>query len=210
MSTADWKLKATVNSLPHNAFSIGAIRKFESNVYPINDRVIIGRDQAFCDYTLPWKHISRQHTEIKVIGEGLEVKDLGSGNGTFINGKPVDVGIAHPGDIISFDRVSLIVHGPNSSPDTPRPVPLDSQPIEHTIVRPIQPAAKKAKTKTTAKGRQPNSRSRRSNKTNQSAANDYSFTFTFTLSGVTFYLLKGMLMGLGIATAAIGIHMLIG
>ncbi len=48
--------------------------------------VVIGR-QAQCDITLPHTDVSRQHAEVCFEGGNYLLRDLGSTNGTFLNGK---------------------------------------------------------------------------------------------------------------------------
>src|SRR6476469_2180836 len=47
------------------------------------DRVVIGRDEA-CDIRLDDTKVSRRHAEIVRNGNGYEVRDLGSSNGTYL------------------------------------------------------------------------------------------------------------------------------
>ena len=59
---------------------------------PVDRRsVIIGRGGANkpCDIVLPERQVSRQHTEIFVDQGRYFLRDLGSKNGTFLNGQPV-------------------------------------------------------------------------------------------------------------------------
>lgn len=50
--------------------------------------VLIGRD-AGCHVRLDNAGVSRNHAKLVVEGETIEVVDLGSGNGTFVNGEQV-------------------------------------------------------------------------------------------------------------------------
>ncbi len=48
--------------------------------------LLIGRD-AECDLVIPDRQVSRQHARISLQGDGYILEDLGSKNGTFINGR---------------------------------------------------------------------------------------------------------------------------
>ena len=49
--------------------------------------------------------ISRRHAEVLWDGTGVHVKDLGSSNGTFLNGVKVEEAKLSPGDVITFGKV---------------------------------------------------------------------------------------------------------
>ncbi len=51
-------------------------------------RTTIGRSSG-CDVVLPKRQVSRQHAQIKWDGEGYFLHDLGSKNGTYVNGEEV-------------------------------------------------------------------------------------------------------------------------
>jgi pSer/pThr/pTyr-binding forkhead associated (FHA) protein len=61
---------------------------------------------------VPADEISRRHALIKPTPEGLSVEDLGSSNGTFINGKRVQHGFLNPGDELRLDAVRFILVAP--------------------------------------------------------------------------------------------------
>ena len=48
------------------------------------DRTIIGR-KVNCDLRIPLTSVSRQHCEVTIDGDKVQVKDLGSSNGTYHN-----------------------------------------------------------------------------------------------------------------------------
>ena len=52
------------------------------------ERVVIGRGDG-CDLTLGDPDVSRRHLEIRNAGSGFEVADLGSSNGTQVDGQPL-------------------------------------------------------------------------------------------------------------------------
>jgi adenylate cyclase len=49
--------------------------------------------------------ISRRHAELRLVKGSLSVKDLGSSNGTFINGTRVTEGVLEPNDSVTFGKV---------------------------------------------------------------------------------------------------------
>jgi len=55
--------------------------------YQLDTQTLIGRHSA-CDLVLPAAAISRWHCRIVRDAEGYYVEDLGSLNGTFVNGEP--------------------------------------------------------------------------------------------------------------------------
>lgn len=93
-----------------------ALRPHESQIvspfYLINAKTVVGRDPD-CDITIDSTMLSRHHTELSIEGDRLRVKDLGSKNGTFVNGDQVTIAIALPGDELRFDQQSFIVVGPS-------------------------------------------------------------------------------------------------
>ena len=65
----------------------------------VEKEIVIGREGA--DLTIPDPQISRRHTLVRPVDEGIEVEDLGSLNGTFVNGERVSapVTLTAPGKI---------------------------------------------------------------------------------------------------------------
>ena len=64
--------------------------------------VILGRGQQ-CDVVLPEASVSRRHAQISVADERCFLVDLGSGNGTFLNGEH----LAEPTPLVSGDEVRV-------------------------------------------------------------------------------------------------------
>ena len=63
---------------------------------------IIGREED-CNLKLIDKWISRRHSEIRINGDHIWIRDLGSTNGTFVNNQKIAQSeLLNPGDIISI------------------------------------------------------------------------------------------------------------
>ena len=80
-------------------------------IFPVHGPVAIGR-AAECDISVQAEEISRRHALVKPSGDGLSVEDLGSSNGTYINGRRVQQGFLNPGDELRLDAVRFIVVAP--------------------------------------------------------------------------------------------------
>jgi adenylate cyclase len=67
--------------------------------------------------------ISRRHAEVSLGSSGVHVKDLGSSNGTFLNGARITQADATANDIITFGKVAFKVATitPPARPSTPTP-----------------------------------------------------------------------------------------
>jgi EAL domain-containing protein (putative c-di-GMP-specific phosphodiesterase class I) len=60
----------------------------------------IGRDKKTTNYSISSKQISKEHAEIACSEDQFFIRDLGSTNGTFVNGRQIDKAVLHSGDII--------------------------------------------------------------------------------------------------------------
>jgi len=65
-----------------------------------SDELTIGRDLA-SSVCLTSALVSRQHCSLRKHAESISIRDLGSRNGTFVNGVPVKERILHHGDVIA-------------------------------------------------------------------------------------------------------------
>jgi len=79
--------------------------------YPLVGPTIVGRAPE-CALRLDESGLSRQHARLVPTGDGVQVEDLGSTNGSFINGKRIQRGFASPGDEIGFDTLRFRVTSP--------------------------------------------------------------------------------------------------
>jgi adenylate cyclase len=72
---------------------------------PEGQRVVVGRSAA-CELPLFEGTISRRHAEVVADGGTATVRDLGSTNGSFVNGHRVaETMRAQPGDVVTFGQV---------------------------------------------------------------------------------------------------------
>lgn len=80
--------------------------------YAVASPQVIGRHHE-CDISIPSEEISRRHAQVKPTAEGVMVEDLGSSNGTYINGQRVQSGLLKNGDELRLDaiRFMLVVPG---------------------------------------------------------------------------------------------------
>ncbi|MEI6079006.1 MAG: GGDEF domain-containing protein [bacterium] len=79
--------------------------KFIGRKYPINKgSTLVGRDPGL-DITVQEESVSRRHAELIFDGESLQVVDLDSTNGTYINDKPIKNKTASHGDMIRFGSI---------------------------------------------------------------------------------------------------------
>jgi pSer/pThr/pTyr-binding forkhead associated (FHA) protein len=64
--------------------------------------VVIGRS-SYCSLVLDHESLSRVHASLRIVGSGIEISDLGSSNGTFVNG----AAIKGPTRIVPGDEIRL-------------------------------------------------------------------------------------------------------
>ena len=68
---------------------------------PLDPVIVVGRDRR-CDVRIESFRVSRRHCRLALDGDGVLVCDLGSTNGTQINGRRVGSGVLRPGDELSI------------------------------------------------------------------------------------------------------------
>lgn len=72
---------------------------------------VVGRALE-CDIVIIDATISRRHAELELVDAGVAIRDLGSSNGTFVNGDRVDAANAQVGDVIAFGQAVFRVAAP--------------------------------------------------------------------------------------------------
>ncbi len=73
-----------------------------------NAKTVIGRKPE-CDLRIPTRDVSRVHCEITLQEGEVTVKDAGSSNGTYVNGRRVDEAVLGPGDRLTVGPITFIV-----------------------------------------------------------------------------------------------------
>jgi len=68
----------------------------------------IGRSTG-AEFILDAPLVSRLHCQLSAWNDAIEVKDLGSTNGTFVNGERITSTTLHPGDVLKVGRVDLTI-----------------------------------------------------------------------------------------------------
>ncbi|MCI0340895.1 MAG: FHA domain-containing protein [Planctomycetales bacterium] len=94
-------------------------------------KVTIGRNDT-CDVTIEDEQASRVHCEITRGEEGFVLADLGSSNGTHVNGRPAKRHALRSGDTIGIGKATLKFDDPNEAvrppalapPPGPTPTPV--------------------------------------------------------------------------------------
>jgi hypothetical protein len=62
-----------------------------------------------CDICLASTGVSRLHARLRPLDYGIEIEDLKSTNGSFLNGQRIGIAIARIGDEIAFDQLRFRV-----------------------------------------------------------------------------------------------------
>lgn len=83
-----------------------------ANVRPLSARTVrIGRGPDN-DLVIDELVVSRRHAELRALPDGTyEIVDLGSHNGTFLNGRPVDQALVSPRDIVGIGHSAFCLVG---------------------------------------------------------------------------------------------------
>jgi pSer/pThr/pTyr-binding forkhead associated (FHA) protein len=91
--------------------------------HPLNGEQTLGRDPT-ADLVIPDRSVSRRHASVRVEGATAVVEDLGSRNGTFVNGQAIDSPCRlREGDVIGLGGTLLELRSsPDNSPETPPPI----------------------------------------------------------------------------------------
>lgn len=115
--------------------------------FPIESEAVLGRSKD-SDICVPASHLSRKHARFTYDGNKLKIEDLNSSNGTFVNGKKVQMIELKHGDEVGFDTLRFRVESVMDSEDvtTLRPA-LDITQVSQAVTpRDMPPASRRAAT----------------------------------------------------------------
>ena len=74
-------------------------------IYRLDEaRLTLGRSEALCDLSQPFlgdRNVSRRHAQIERAAAGFSIRDMGSRNGTWVNGEKLTL----PRPIADRDRI---------------------------------------------------------------------------------------------------------
>ncbi|MDP1545833.1 MAG: FHA domain-containing protein [Anaerolineales bacterium] len=113
----------------------------------VKSEIIIGRDDS-ADVTIPASAVSRRHARLTLENGNYALEDLGSSNGTFLNGKKLTERCSlKSGDLIRLGQiVNLVYHAPSTELEKTmvRPAPAAPSHVMQTMLgeEPIIPANK--------------------------------------------------------------------
>jgi pSer/pThr/pTyr-binding forkhead associated (FHA) protein len=111
----------------------GVSGSYFGKIVPVRMRLVIGRGSD-CDLVLDEPEMSRRHAVIENSGDGIYLRDLGSANGTFVNGVQVRDAVLHPDDQIAFDTNRFLLEAPSLPTRAEGPV-LAAEPDNSTITQ---------------------------------------------------------------------------
>lgn len=97
------------------------------------DSSVLGRDGS-CDYPIEDETVSREHCRIRIESGAFAIYDLGSGNGTYLNGARIYRADLQDGDILKIGE-SLILF----KEAKPR-IPIEQADVPIQVPPPVAPA----------------------------------------------------------------------
>lgn len=98
--------------------------------------LLIGR-AASADLSIADQAVSRIHAEVESLPTGLRARDLGSANGTFVNGARIVEVLLQPGDVLTIGRPAFrLVAGSGAPAEAPSPPVRTLAPSDELATQP--------------------------------------------------------------------------
>ena len=89
--------------------------------FPLSSGVtVIGRRHD-CDLRIPLMSVSRRHCQLNRDEGILKIRDLGSRNGTYLNGKRIDEAVIQAGDYIEVGPLKFVLQIDGEPKDIAKP-----------------------------------------------------------------------------------------
>jgi hypothetical protein len=101
-------LQPELPALKKPQYTFVAVDNSRQRITLTKESTLVGRNPA-CDITLDHGSISRQHSLMQVNDRGLHIKDLGTTNGTKINGTNITEGYINPGDQLTMGHLVFVL-----------------------------------------------------------------------------------------------------
>ena len=122
---------------------IDLVLRNTDRIFPLrSEQTLTAGRTSQCDVQLDEPSVSRRHCTITLLADGLlQVKDLESANGTFINERPIKEATARAGDLIRLGAAILEVRDPSGLTQLPeQTVFVDAPAVESIIQKRIEPS----------------------------------------------------------------------
>lgn len=117
-------------------------RRDTGETRPLRDGMVLGRLPA-CDWPVDAASVSRRHARIERRDGDWWVVDLGSSNGTKVDGRRVDQALLHPGSLLTLGDVAFDVTG--ETPPQSRPAAASGASAARTSPRGAAPSSPPAR-----------------------------------------------------------------
>lgn len=105
----------------------------EQHLYELDKpRMVVGREPS-CDVPIDNLGISRQHCAFINKGEAFVVQDLGSSNGTYVNGIKVTERFLNDGDEVIIGKYTLKFRNERQSVEAPKAAPDAAPDVPETL-----------------------------------------------------------------------------
>ncbi|MDH3678503.1 MAG: FHA domain-containing protein [Acidimicrobiia bacterium] len=101
-------------------------------IQPRNSQLIIGR-AAGCDISIPDPLVSRKHARLLLNEGGGRIIDLGSDNGTFVNGQRIVDSPIVEGDLVELGKAQFVLTGGRLQQHVAHGLPLQAENLTVTV-----------------------------------------------------------------------------
>jgi FHA domain len=106
------------------------------------DRTTVGR-RPYNDVVIDNLAVSGEHAAVVMQGDEVQIEDLNSTNGTYVNGKAIKQQSLKNGDVIDIGKykVRYVSDAPSAAAARPASAPVPLQPVGPALIRVINGAA---------------------------------------------------------------------